>query len=354
MGISLGWVALLLAGTAGAPPADKPAAPILYSVKMVEAEGVGWRSSVMSQLKPVAHQGAATVWTLPRNASKAVIQQISKSPAGAVVQGPHAMALGGMPATIQFRQTRKFVTQVAWKGEETAQKTEPEDVRVGWHTTMVGRKLDQGILVKIVFEDTEIRAVHQVMLDGPSDAKGMKSALSNTGKLGGEEIGTTTASFTFEGSPFETPSDCKTTEANPSCGNQASEAACVAGEAKKTKLMKDLMDKATTAYAAGKYDECEALAKQAMEVDPDELAASMLVYKAKTERRFKADQQNRAAKQIENVVAFQDELDPRMAKEVELCAKASRRCEGPPRKPPGRAPRNRQPGSPGRMADPQW
>ncbi len=69
-----------------------------------------------------------------------------------------------------------------------------------------------------------------------------------------------------------------------------------ADKAKKAK-MKDLMDKAMTAYAEGKYVECEALAKRAMEVDPNELAASMLVFKAKTERRFKTDQQNHAAKE---------------------------------------------------------
>ena len=66
-----------------------------------------------------------------------------------------------------------------------------------------------------------------------------------------------------------------------------------ADKAKKVK-MKDLMDKAMTAYAEGKYVESEALAKRAMEVDPNELAASMLVYKAKAERRFKQDQQNQS------------------------------------------------------------
>ena len=69
-----------------------------------------------------------------------------------------------------------------------------------------------------------------------------------------------------------------------------------ADKAKKAKL-KDLMDKAMTAYAEGKYIECEALAKRAMEVDPNELAASMLVYKAKAERRFKIDKQNIADKE---------------------------------------------------------
>ena len=52
-----------------------------------------------------------------------------------------------------------------------------------------------------------------------------------------------------------------------------------------------------TAYAEGNYLECEAFAKRAMEVDPNELAASMLVFKAKTERRFKQDLQNRNDKE---------------------------------------------------------
>ena len=69
-----------------------------------------------------------------------------------------------------------------------------------------------------------------------------------------------------------------------------------ADKAKKVR-MKELMDKATTAYAEGNYVECEAFAKRAMEVDPNELAASMLVFKAKTERRFKQDLQNRNDKE---------------------------------------------------------
>jgi type II secretory pathway component GspD/PulD (secretin) len=78
-----------------------------------------------------------------------------------------------------------------------------------------------------------------------------------------------------------------------------------ADKAKKIK-MKELMDKATTAYAAGNYVECEAFAKQAMEVDPNEVAASMLVFKAKTERRFKQDLENRNLKENGAAEAFQD------------------------------------------------
>ena len=60
--------------------------------------------------------------------------------------------------------------------------------------------------------------------------------------------------------------------------------------------MKELMDKAQEAYAEGNYVECEAYAKRAAEIDPNEVAATMLVFKAKTERRYKQDLETRAAK----------------------------------------------------------
>ena len=86
--------------------------------------------------------------------------------------------------------------------------------------------------------------------------------------------------------------------------------------AKKARL-KELMDKATTAYAQGNYVECEAFAKRAMEVDPNELAASMLVFKAKTERRFKQDVQNRNDKE-EGVVQLLQGVDRAAIADPEL------------------------------------
>jgi hypothetical protein len=288
MGITLGWVALLLAGATGAPPEEKHTAAISYTVKMVEADGVGWRASAMSQLKPVTRQGAATVWTLPRSASKNLIQEITKSSSDAVVQGPRVMALPGVPATIQVRENRKFVTQVAWNGEDSAPQAMPEDVRIGWHTTLIGRKLDQGILVKMVLEDTEIRGVYQVTMASPSDAKVMKTGVSVPGMFRGTDKLAGAHATVFDDSPFETSGSSTVTKVNASCDNDASQAACAGDAAKKTK-MKDLMDKAMTAYADGEFTECESLAKRVMELDPDELAAATLVFKARTERRFKAD-----------------------------------------------------------------
>jgi hypothetical protein len=162
MGLVVGWVAFALAGVASAPHANRDQSQITYTVRMVETEGVGWREGVLTRLKPVRRQGAATVWTIPRDASTRLLHDVGKSRATKIIQAPKVTSLTGAPATIQRRGNRQLVTQAAWNGEEPATEGSPENIRVGWHTTMVGRKLDQGILVQVVFEDTVIRAVHRV------------------------------------------------------------------------------------------------------------------------------------------------------------------------------------------------
>src|SRR5262249_54192224 len=74
----------------------------------------------------------------------------------------------------------------------------------------------------------------------------------------------------------------------------------------KQSRMKELMDKAQAAYAAGNYIEAESFAKRASEVDPNEVAATMLVFKSRTERRFKQDLETRAAKDAGAATAWQE------------------------------------------------
>ena len=111
MAITLGWVALLLAGATGAAPVEENAVPISYTVRMVEADGVQWRASVISHLKPVSRQGSATVWALPKGASKSLILAISRDASGAAAPGSRVTALSGAPATIESCENRTFITQ---------------------------------------------------------------------------------------------------------------------------------------------------------------------------------------------------------------------------------------------------
>ena len=132
---------------------------------MVEAQGVDWREDVFDRLKPVTRQGAATVWTVPRDATAELLDGFSKCPEAKVVEAPKVTSSSGAAAVIQCRRNRPVVTQAAWNGKDPVADPTLENVRVGWHTTMVGRKLDQGILVSVVFEDTVVRAVHQVKVN---------------------------------------------------------------------------------------------------------------------------------------------------------------------------------------------
>ena len=133
---------------------------ITYTVRMVEAQGVDWREAVFDRLKPVTRQGAATIWTVPRDATAELLDGFSKMPRGQGRPGPEGHLVEWCCRRIQCRRNRPVVTQAAWNGKDPVADRTPENVRVGWHTTMVGRKLDQGILVSVVFEDTVIRAVH--------------------------------------------------------------------------------------------------------------------------------------------------------------------------------------------------
>ena len=91
-----------------------------------------------------------------------------------------------------------------------------------------------------------------------------------------------------------------------------------ADKAKKIRV-KEYMDKATAAYAESKYVECETYAKKAMEIDPNELAASILAFKAKMERRYKTDVQIRPTRKNGVVGPSRRSTSPRVADpEVQL------------------------------------
>jgi len=68
-----------------------------------------------------------------------------------------------------------------------------------------------------------------------------------------------------------------------------------ADKAKKDAI-KDLMDKATKADAEGKYAKAEELARRAVEIDPNEVAATIMVTKANMQRHYETDIRNRSDK----------------------------------------------------------
>jgi hypothetical protein len=182
MGVALGWLTLALAAVAApaAPEAGRGGVPIKYTVRFVEADGLGWRDAAYTRLTPVTRQGAATVWTAPSDVAKRLHAQALKAPSARVTQAPTVIAWPGSPAHIAMRSNQQLVTRVAWDGDDRPVAAKPETVRAGSAATMAGRKLDQGILVQLVLKDTQIIAVHRVTLGGPkgphSDPAAKKAA----------------------------------------------------------------------------------------------------------------------------------------------------------------------------------
>ena len=164
MGVALGLIAIALAGAAGEPKSGGEKVQIQYTVSFIETEGMGWREAVFTRLTPVTRQGAATVWTAPGNIKPRLLQRAIKDRQACPVQTTAIKAWSGSPAHFLIRDTRSLVTQVAWDGNDRPEEGKPETVRTGPVGTMSGRKMDQGVLVQLVLEDTEVRAVHHVNL----------------------------------------------------------------------------------------------------------------------------------------------------------------------------------------------
>ena len=120
MGFALGWIAFALAGVGAAPHSERDVAPIAYTVRVVEAEGVGWREAVFTRLKPVTRQGAATVWTLPMTRRIVFWRRYSRTPLPGSFKPRASLSFPGVPATVSSRHNQQMVTQAAWNGDEMA------------------------------------------------------------------------------------------------------------------------------------------------------------------------------------------------------------------------------------------
>ncbi|MDR3639157.1 MAG: hypothetical protein P4L84_35455 [Isosphaeraceae bacterium] len=162
MSAALGVLALVLLGAEGAP---KEAAPqICYEFRFLEMPGVEWREQVYASLQPVVRQGSATIWTTTDSVAAAIAKKADK-----VVAAPKVTALSEAPVHVASKVSRGVVTHLSRLADgpvnhasKVAYTPETERIRDGFATTLTGRRLDQGVLVKLVLEDTRVTAVHTV------------------------------------------------------------------------------------------------------------------------------------------------------------------------------------------------
>ncbi len=161
MGVALGWMALALAAVAGAPDAGRGGVPIKYTVRYMEADGVEWREAVFARLTPVTRQGSATVWTAPHDVANRLVEQAKKSPPPGSCRPPRSS-----PGPARRPTSSRGPTGAGDPGSlERRRELRRDEAGDGPHRLgrdLMGRKLDQGVLVQMVLQDTQILAVHRM------------------------------------------------------------------------------------------------------------------------------------------------------------------------------------------------
>lgn len=170
MAMAPGWMVLALAFV-GQPEGHRGGVPIEYRVSIVDVEGLGWRDAAFPRLTPVSRQGSATIWTAPASVAKRLAGDRARNAVVRMTRAPKVTAWAGAPAHVSTRTDRQFVTHVSWEpGDATSSGSRNETVRTGTVATIAGRKMDQGILVKMVLQDTQVLNVHLVKLTGDRQA----------------------------------------------------------------------------------------------------------------------------------------------------------------------------------------
>lgn len=159
MGVSLGWLAVALAASGPGAATQEAGPQITYRFRTVEVKGLGWRES---GLKPVAQHGSVSVWTAPDD----FLDRIAgNSPEAG--EPTEVVGVGRRPVHVTTRKAQDFVTRVVSKGKTRAPKPVVESVRQGLTATVVGRRIDQGVLAQVVVEDVDVRAVHTIAAGQP-------------------------------------------------------------------------------------------------------------------------------------------------------------------------------------------
>jgi hypothetical protein len=162
---ALGLLALALLGADGSP--NGAARPVQFRVKLLEMDGLSWRETLYNKLQPVTRQETCTVWTCDREVAKTLAEKSAR-----VLMSPQLMAEPGAVAHFSQKASRRVVSQLTRHADgpvdhaisAVAYAPDVEELREGCQFTMSGRQLDQGMLIKLVADDSRIAAVHRVKL----------------------------------------------------------------------------------------------------------------------------------------------------------------------------------------------
>ena len=160
MATMTGLLAMAVVGVGPAPdPCDEA---ISVQVRMLDMEGLDWRSDAYARLRPVTTRGTTSVWTADRDLVNDLIAR-----AKGVATAPRRDAVG--EAVIAHKTTVHYVANIdriadgPVNGESSvAYRPEKKTFETGVEAHVRGRKLDQGVLAQVALADTRVLALHTV------------------------------------------------------------------------------------------------------------------------------------------------------------------------------------------------
>jgi hypothetical protein len=144
-----------------AVPTSAPTRMILYQTGFLKMNGTEWQQALEPKLRPVRKDPSMRVWTAPAE----VLAELKKW-SGGVVVAPKVSTFEDGAATIMDSRKVKYVRSVKWNlgAEDKSIAAQPivAEINDGSSLTMVGRAVDQGVLVRMKIEDTRINALSPI------------------------------------------------------------------------------------------------------------------------------------------------------------------------------------------------
>lgn len=178
----LAFLALSFPGEGG--PVAPPIPQIMYEFRLIDVEGLDWRANAPSRLNTVKREGGVTVWTTTKADFDQLGIKVFKS-----IMAPKVTAFENAAAHVTTKTIRHFLKEPS-PSPDGAKVTSFEGlvsdfkpIREGVALSVIGRKLDQGILARFVIEETRVQAIHHV--DADDDASLSVPEVSN-GQIAGE------------------------------------------------------------------------------------------------------------------------------------------------------------------------
>ena len=166
MSLTTSLVALALWGAGPAQPAVAVDFDIACEVQMMTVEGLDWRNSAYSQLKPAARQGSATIWTADRSLKPILERRGVKS-----TKAPKVTTTADAVATVNSDQTQNYISHIERVsdgpingGTTVAYQPEVGTMREGFNAIYSGRRIQQGVLARVKLTESHVGSLHTIKL----------------------------------------------------------------------------------------------------------------------------------------------------------------------------------------------